>query len=146
MRGRDEPRNTAKAGIEPETANIVREANLRAGRDRPERIAKRGNLEYRFGLDDLDVLRRHAKPRHGGPNQPVNAAVEDTNDDAATGFIGVGEHHAGQLEHREQTLIQRFEIRTPRREIRSSLCANDTVAGRSARRKREHRHSQQTKM
>ena len=139
MRRRDKPRDAAVAdGVEPQAANIRREADLHAGNDRAGIVAKRSHLEDRFGLDDLDVLRGHAEPCRGGANQSFNAAIEHAYDYASASFIGICKHHAGHLEHRQQTLVQRFEIRWP-------LGVEDTRTQRSARRQRKGRDGQPTK-
>ena len=62
-----------------------------------------------LGFDEVHGLRRHAQPGKLRSNEAVDAAIQDTDNQAATPLVGIREDDSRQFEHGQQTLIQNFE-------------------------------------
>ena len=62
-----------------------------------------------LGFDEVHRLRRHAQPGKLGSNEAFGAAIQNTDDKAATPLVGIREDDSSQFKQGQQTLIQNFE-------------------------------------
>jgi hypothetical protein len=62
-----------------------------------------------LGFDEVHGLRRHAQPGKLSSNEAFGAAIQNTDDKAATTLVGIREDDSSEFKQRQQTLIHNFE-------------------------------------